>query len=250
MIKSQIPLLMFQTRETPVSEKCEELNKKIFENIIILNGGKNIQFESYYKHMSSNDYNFEIVCFLRYFYILNFIKSNKIDKFLYCDSDAVFLKYLDFEGMLGKEKCLACKPKEQEDYERVVSAHFSIWTDHGLDEFCDFLFEVYNSNLSILEDKWEWHKKTNSPGGICDMTLLYHWYESPESLLDYRNEATFDRGISSGDNLFKNEFAVENGIKKIFIDSNRFFGKKTDGNMVEFLGLHFQGNKKNLIFSI
>ena len=59
---------------------------------------------------------FEKLCFIRFFKILKYIKENNIDKFLYCDSDAIFLKALDFEKILEDEKCVACKPTEQDKF--------------------------------------------------------------------------------------------------------------------------------------
>ena len=61
--------------------------------------------------MCYNNETFERLCFIRFYKILEYVKANNIDKFLYCDSDAVFLKVLDFEKILEDEKCVACRTK-------------------------------------------------------------------------------------------------------------------------------------------
>jgi hypothetical protein len=250
MIKSPLPLLIYQPNENLVADQCIKLNQKVFDDVKCIKEVSYEPFDKIYKHMSTNYIEFESLCFLRFFHMLNYVKNNKIDKFLYCDSDAVYLKYLDFEGMLGKNQCLACKPFEQDEYEDVVSAHFSIWTKDGLESFCDFILDIYGRNIEVLMPKWEWHQKTGIAGGICDMTLLFHWYKPQESLFSYRNGATFDRGIALSDNGYKKEMIIENGIKKIVKTPTRMFGYKTDGNLIELLGIHFQGSAKQLIFNL
>ena len=144
--------------------------------------------------MCYNNDTFERLCFIRFYKILEYIKVNNIDKFLYCDSDAIFLKALDFEKILEDEKCVACRPKEQNKFEDVTGAHFSIWTKDGLEDFCNYILDVYTNNIDILTPKWKWHIETETGGGICDMTLMYHWYKGKKNLYDLAG-GTFDRGI-------------------------------------------------------
>jgi len=185
-MKSDLPLFYYQPNNVDYLEKSLSLNGKLFKNIIRLKDSTFSTFDSVYRHMSYNAEYFERFCFYRYFSALKYATENKIDKFLMCDTDAIFLKSLDFEKILGNDKCVACKPQDQNKNDDIVCIHNSIWTKDGLEDFCNFLIETYNNNIEILMPKWEWHVSTQTGGGICDMTLMYHWYNSDKNLTIYK----------------------------------------------------------------
>jgi len=249
-MKSDLPLFYYQPNQCSFLEKSISLNNKIFKNIFVLTELEYPQFEKIYKHASTNQEPFEKLCFIRFFIMLDYIRENKIDKFIYCDTDAIFLKYLNFESILENELSVLCKPLEQSVFEDVVSAHFSIWTREGLESFCDFVINTYSSNLNILKPKWDWHQSEKMAGGICDMTLLYNWYNGKKSLLSYYEGGTFDRGIGHSQNYLKDEFLMNEGIKKINITDNGFYAFNKKGEEIELYGIHFQGVNKNIIFSL
>jgi lipopolysaccharide biosynthesis glycosyltransferase len=199
--------------------------------------------------MCYNNETFERLCFIRFYKILEYVKANNIDKFLYCDSDAVFLKVLDFEKILEDEKCVACRPKEQNKFEDVTGAHFSIWTKDGLEDFCNYIIDVYTNNIDILTPKWDWHVKTKTGGGICDMTLMYHWYKGKKNLYEVAG-GTFDRGIGMPQNNIADEFEMKGDIKRLRNIDNQIFGTNYNDELVEFFGLHFQGDKKNYMYNL
>lgn len=246
-MKSDLPLFYYQPNDVSYFDKSCTLNKKIFKNIIVLKQPYYEKFDKVYKHMCYNHDEFERLCFRRYFVMLDYVKENKIDKFLYSDSDAIFVKVLNFEKVLGKQKSILCKPEEQNEFEDVVGTHFSIWTREGLESFCNFIIDTYTKNIQILEPKWQWHMRTATGGGICDMTLLYHWYGEEKSLLDIYEGGTFDRTIGTADNKYKNEFAMNSGIKKLKKKDNKIFGITNKNEEVELYGIHFQGTNKHLM---
>jgi|688.fasta_scaffold49454_4 hypothetical protein len=247
-MKSELPLFYYQPNNVSYLEKSLELNKKIFKNILLLKKTDFSFFDKIYKHMSSADEHFEKRCILRFYAMLEYVKENNIDKFLYCDTDSIFLKYLNFEEILDKELCVAGKPEEQNLFTDVVCANFSIWTKDGLESFCNFVTEIYTKNIDLLLPKWNWHLNTKTQGGICDMTLLYHWYKGEKNLYKL-NEGVFDRGISLSCNNIENEFVLKNSIKQLKKRDNSVYGTTQQGNNeIEFYGLHFQGGSKMLMF--
>ena len=248
-MKSDLPLFYYQPNDVPYLEKSLELNKKIFKDLLIIKGTDCPVFNNVYKHMCYNNETFERLCFIRFYKILEYVKANNIDKFLYCDSDAVFLKVLDFEKILEDEKCVACRPKEQNKFEDVTGAHFSIWTKDGLEDFCNYIIDVYTNNIDILTPKWDWHVKTKTGGGICDMTLMYHWYKGKKNLYEVAG-GTFDRGIGMPQNNIADEFEMKGSIKKLRNIDNQIFGTNYNDEIVEFFGLHFQGDKKNYMYNL
>jgi len=247
-MKSDLPLFYYQPNTVDFLEKSVELNKKIFKNLIILQKDFYEPFDSIYKHMCYNHEAFERFCLRRFFVMLEYVKENNIDKFLYSDTDAIFLKLLDFENILGKEHSILCKPAEQDKFDDIAAAHFSIWSRAGLENFCDFVLSVYANNIQIIEPKWHWHISTATGGGICDMTLLYHWYKNKKSLLDYYNGGVFDRTIGISHNNYKNEFVTKDGIKKLKRKDSIVYGTNNKGEEIEFYGVHFQGANKRLMF--
>ena len=248
-MKSDLPLFYYQPNDVPYLEKSLELNKKIFKDLLIIKGTDCPVFNNVYKHMCYNNETFERLCFIRFYKILEYVKANNIDKFLYCDSDAVFLKVLDFEKILEDEKCVACRPKEQNKFEDVTGAHFSIWTKDGLEDFCNYIIDVYTNNIDILTPKWDWHVETKTGGGICDMTLMYHWYKGKKNLYEVAG-GTFDRGIGMPQNNIADEFEMKGDIKRLRNIDNQIFGTNYNDEIVEFFGLHFQGDKKNYMYNL
>lgn len=247
-MKSDLPLFYYQPNPVDFLEKSIELNKKIFKNLIILQKDIYEPFDNIYKHMCYNHEAFERFCLRRFFIMLEYVKENNIDKFLYCDTDAIFLKLLDFEKILGNEQSVLCKPTEQDKFEDIAAAHFSIWSQDGLKNFCDFVLSVYTNNIQIIEPKWHWHVSTATGGGICDMTLLYHWYKTKKSLLDYYNGGVFDRTIGISHNNYRDEFVIKDGIKKLKKRDGKIVGINNEGKEIEFYGLHFQGANKKLMY--
>ena len=91
----RIILKMINNRQELLKPLAQNLSE-VFKNIVRLKDSNFPLFDSVYKHMSYNAEYFERFCFYRYFSALKYATENKIDKFLMCDTDAIFLKFLDF----------------------------------------------------------------------------------------------------------------------------------------------------------
>ena len=102
-----------------------------------------------------------------------------------------------------------------------------------------------------MTEKWRWHVTNKIDGGICDMTLLWHFVQDKKIsiLTDVLNDgSTFDHSINQSSNYRENEYEFENGIKKImFQDSLPYAFNLLQNKKVLFHNLQFQGNSKNLI---
>ena len=61
---------------------------------------------------------------------------------------------------------------------------------------------------------------------------------------------TFDRGIGMPQNNIADEFEMKGGIKRLRNIDNQIFGTNYNDELVEFFGLHFQGDKKNYMYNL
>lgn len=215
-----------------------------------------LKFKKIYKHMSSNPYEFELNCFRRFFVTYEFVKKHNVEKFVMLDTDC--FSFTDFTKLGFEEFDVALSmPKDQSNYTWTASPHGSVWTIKALELFLDFLFYEYTDNICELEEKWEFHKKHNINGGICDMTLLYLWVNSANNLKvlnttqGYKG-GVFDHFVSLSEGYEKNEYQLLKGImiKKMKFQNDVVYFQKSDGKLIQAYTIHAQGKSKIFINTI
>ncbi|XCF07741.1 hypothetical protein ABI125_07730 [Tamlana crocina] len=196
------------------------------------------EFSRYYKHMSSNSFKFELICFQRWFILKDFVNNNNVNEtFMYLDSDV--LVYQDLFNVI-----------DLEGYKMTVTKgygpQYSIFKNpSSLNHFCDFILNNYanKEKRNILIDNYKINfLDKNIKGGICDMTLLglYNFegnckdifrisnYYFNSTLSNIRKDAK-DLGYSADDFNLQNFF------------SNSPCPKWKD---IKIGALHFQGSSK------
>lgn len=214
------------------------------------------QFKKTYKHMSSNPYEFEFNCFRRFFVTYEFAIKHGIEKFVMLDTDCFSFANFSELGFDEYDAALSM-PKDQSNYLWTASPHGSVWTVEALESFLDFLFYEYTDNISELEEKWEYHKKHNIGGGICDMTLLYLWaisveqYKVLNTTQGYKG-GVFDHFVSFSEGYEKREYRVLKGIniKKIRFENHKAFFQEKSGEWIRTYTIHAQGKSKIFISTI
>ena len=214
-----------------------------------------VKFDRYYIHRSSNPEWFERAAWRRWFVLADYMKKMAIPKAFSCDGD--FMLFRD-PGLVPHAKqpntFSACRPDGQNEYDWVVSAHACYWSLDAILEFCDLSLELLaKGDEGPLARKWAYHQKNEIPGGICDMTALYLFWEhlcsrgnTPGNLLTEIEGRAFDHHLGLSDNLLRNEFAMHRNRKSISRWNARspVCRRTHDGSEVEFVGLHFQGHLK------
>lgn len=228
-----------------------------------LSTGKAIsRFRNLYIHMSSNDYQFEKVCFERWFQILEFLENNDIDSFYHLDSDVLLYSKISsvLAKVIGKYKAAYNIFSQQYDeYLWKASAHTSFWRTEFLRSFCSFVNDSYDYDITELEKKWNWHQEKGKKGGICDMSLLYLFYLKNKNFIYNllpvsENNICFDYNINDGSNYKPYEYQTIKSplgtiIKDVKIHNEKAFCynlfNKTD---VQLANIHFQGISKQIIF--
>jgi len=273
-LNEEIPVFFFHMGNPSYLEKIIAQAKETNERVILLGDALNksldvehhnveeylYDFETFnqaYQHMSTNPAQFEVVCFIRWFVLRNFMIKNDIDVCFYADSDIMIYGDLAEEWKKFKEfTCAFMMPDEQNEYAWSASGHNSYWTRAALIEFCDFLSATYSSEegLNTLKDKWHFHIENSKPGGICDMTLFWLYHRLKEGkgigiLSSVHEDSTFDDNIASSENRYKDEYRMKSGVKDIeFRDGIPHCFNLREEKWVRFNTLHFSGaGTKHLI---
>jgi putative methyltransferase (TIGR04325 family) len=171
------------------------------------------EFETAYVHMSTNEAGFEKICIKRWLILNNFLKQNTFSVCYYSDSDVMIYDNLTKVYENYKEYDASYTfPEYQENFRWTASACCSFWKDTALNKFAKFIKDIYSKEkITVLEEKWNYHKKNNIAGGVCDMTLLYLFAKQIKffSLSLDRNNLCFDQNFIDSENYYKNEFEME-----------------------------------------
>lgn len=196
------------------------------------------EFANIYKHMSTNSYEFELFCFQRWFIINEFAQSQGLENFLCLDSDVllycnvrdVFNHFIEYDFTISQGH----------------SPHFSLFNTRSLNNFCNYLTELYTKPEYIerFTSIFEKFTQEQRPGGICDM---YAFSLYPEDISNNVKDISeplekfyFDSNFNEPDG-----FETSGGLKKIYWKDSLPFAKYTEtGSYVRLFGLHFQGAVK------
>tara|TARA_R100001594_G_scaffold62795_1_gene97167 strand:- start:1861 stop:2703 length:843 start_codon:yes stop_codon:yes gene_type:complete len=216
------------------------------------------RFISKYVHLSSNTREFELLSFIRWFCIRNFLRDEKISQCFYSDSDnLIYTKIAEAHNNLGSPSLALNIPQHQPQFRDSAAATSSFWSNESLEDFCDFLFLMYEDDKTfnnLLKPKWNHHHKNSISGGICDMTALWHFSNKvgDVSVLTKvsASHCTFDHNINSSENHLREEYPLLNKRKDIKMKNGQPYCFNLIKNIdVAFHTLHFQGPAKNLINS-
>ena len=217
------------------------------------------QFRANYQHLSTNPREFELFCWLRWFYLFNYLQQNNLPAVLYLDSDALLYSSLEkinqtyhhFNGYCA----LSIPQQSTQPFIWSASAHVSYWTRESLGDFCQFCLDSFSpgATLTRYQEKWHWHCQNQKPGGICDMTTLYFFWEAHQSeilnLAKRYQGHVFDHNINVSGNYENPQYQIHNGIKRLEFIHNipYFFPQNPDlpGDRVHLL--HCQGEAKTLL---
>lgn len=204
-----------------------------------------------YKHLSTNSFSFEAICFGRWFIINRFLKDHFIPSFWYFDSDVLIFTDLTKENDILLNYDISLSQRS--------CSHCSFWKDKKtLQDFCDFIMEQYSTSLYVqkLEDFYQYHRKESRPGGVSDMALINLFVDQSslqvfDSSLVHDN-AVFDHNLSSViNNPHEKGYQSAWGIKKIYWrDELPFIERVSDRERIRLSVIHCQGKSKQFISTI
>lgn len=208
----------------------------------------NKEFVNLYEHLSTNGYEYELFCFLRWFILKEHMEENKLDVVFYVDSDVML--YVDVTDEFTKFNQFDLTLLHR------TAAISSYFTKTGLDNFCSFLINTFSNKTSYNYQKISSHYHTRSsfglPGGVCDMTYFdfFHYMDDGGGgpgkvgeMMVIINDSTYDHNVNVPDQYF--EFS---GIKNIKImDGYPYVFNHKLKKDIRFNSIHFQGGAKNHI---
>lgn len=223
------------------------------------------RFAKVYQHMHTRrDEEYEEFCYLRWFYISDFMRKHHIPRIFAGDSDLMLYRNVteianDWNGYTT----LLCIPSRQRNYRWSATGHASYWSSRDLEDFCDFLLWSYTTDEGLLPlcTKWRCHQSTRRVGGICDMTLLYlFWlqrFESIGNLLSVTGTPphAFDLNFNTSENHYPDEYQMEatsetssgSILRVAWKDQQPYGYNQRLGCQVRLDGIHFQGAATRLI---
>lgn len=207
----------------------------------------------HFKNFSTNSFDYEFFCFKRWFILLDFMRERQMewvfaadtDVMIYADVNSFFSRFIETTG----HQAAFCFPQQQHDDMRwVASAHTSYISYSFLKNFCQFVLEVYKSNIEVLLPKIKHHQENEITGGVNDMTFFYLYLREINgryvNLLENIGGRIFN--VNVGINTTEHEI----GIDTIKWHKNMITGKKepcsiaASCSMVYFDTLHLHGGSK------
>lgn len=203
-------------------------------------------FARSYVHMSTNHFQFELACIVRWFYLRDWLDAHQIPDVLYCDTDV--LLFANVESEIHSDPYYhAC------DFTLSVgsSGHTSFWKIGALRQFCAFLEVTYDLKVSIYRELQRIYADMRAQGlagGVSDMLLLKLFAAQSGlavgEMSAVRNGAIWDHNFNASD-----EFEMERYHKRIFFLDNEpwAYPWQANASRVRFRSLHMQGNAKKLI---
>ena len=208
--------------------------------------------------MTSNSMEMGLIWYLRWFYLLRFMKTNGLRDVFYYDSDAlVYSKGEDIKNtLLGTgQECGISILRESRDEDRigVACGHASYWTIGILEQFCNFCLETYTteSYLRQYERKFAWHQANKIEGGVIDMTTLFlFWERNAHRIANFatiRNGTVMDHNVNESGNDGVVRYQKEGSYKKIRFANGAPFFTLEDDTRVRAHSIHFQGTAKAIM---
>jgi len=199
-------------------------------------------FEEVYQHFSPNPYHMELYCFQRWFILRSFMKANHLTQCLCADSDL----------MIYGDMTEAQKQFEDDDITLAngLGPHSCFINNlEVLDSICNFMMRLYTEAElfeSIKSQVQQSLDESQTPGGICDMTILSEYSQKKlckvGNVFQIIDGATFDNNVS-----FSEGFVMDDtlNIKAIHFKGGHPYGRLLETNEeIRFLTLHFQGDRK------
>lgn len=215
------------------------------------------RFGEIYTHASPNHIDYELFCFRRWFVLRELMHRYDYSVAFMADSDVmVYDRLTRSADRVRKQGYLAAYNVGTDcDWVNSASGHSSFWTREGIDQFCQFLLDLYSHPdfRPLLDNIRAKSYLITAQMGISDMTALYLFMkQQPGRILNLsksKRSLAFDHNIGTATNYDLNEYALDPVIKRVvWIDQTKpVCFNKVRQQPVQMVTLHFQGAAKRFI---
>lgn len=227
------------------------------EDLVGLESSEAARFRMAYRHLSPNPPEFELICFLRWFYLLEFMKREGLEEALYFDSDVLLYSpgHLLKEQVRrqGKDCGLVFPEQSTESYIWTAAGHVSYWRIEALSRFRDYCLRMYEDPTCFaqLEKAMEYRRSVGWRPGISDMTALYRFADENAGRVHnfgrIHEDGVIDNNLSESMNFLPDEYEMKGGTKRVELQDRRPILFPRTGKPVLAHALHFQGARKKLM---
>lgn len=186
-------------------------------------------FKNNYQHLSTNGFESELFCFLRWFYLRDYARANNYTHILHLDHDVLVCGTREdiLRSMLDYDICIS-----------NVSGHTSYFTLEALEGLCNyFLYFVKDGYKKYIYNYIEAVEK-RTEFGISDMTALKDFFDITSLK---KNNAPI--GIMININFRENGCIINHKtrILDLYVYNGGVYAKRENGEFIRYFTLHFQG---------
>jgi len=215
------------------------------------------KFKKHFINYSTNPALFEWLCFERVFILKQFINDMKIDKIFHIDSDNILLEDIN-NYQFNEDIAYMLSKNYGNNYRMSNSIHCALLNQIFCDSFTDLYIDIYVNKTKhyLIKDKIDWHKRTKTPGGICDMTLYYllvsHKLLKVQNLYELKDGKVFMNHLGNNEGIYSDQYntsfntILNKKLLKINFKNNTIFDKINNLDY-RLMNIHFQGVSKKLL---
>lgn len=218
------------------------------------------KYKKYFTNYSSNNSDFEFICFLRVFILHDIMKEYNIEKIFHIDSDNILLKDIN-DYPFDKDASYVVNYSDDKPYHMAHSIHCSLITHKFCEVFKQLYLDIYDNKtkLNLIKGKINYHKNNNIPGGICDMTLYYliekynmlSVQNLSEPVIINNKKYVFINNYNTAEGyLSMNQYKLDNKRIDIIKDTNNIDNTIYDeinNETYVIFNIHFQGIAKAVL---
>ena len=212
--------------------------------------------ERAYEHLSTNGRETALRWLQRWFWLRTWLRDEPDRTVVTLDSDVLlFAPEAELDAAVGGAAFAGCLPHDQGGYRWTLGPCVTAWRPGTVEAFCDFAVRSYAEPelRARYAEKWAHHQAHGIEGGVVDMTTLYLFAQTLgtdrfANLVAVRGGAACDQNLTSAENHYPGEYAMEGAAKAVHWRRGLPYGRNLRlGTEVRFQALHLQGHAKRLI---
>jgi len=218
-----------------------------------------------YKHLSTNQADFELFCMERFFVLKEFMAANAIDKAFLVETDV--LVFEDLNSFIGCEGGISPEKSYLSENKCISLGYVTL---AYLEYYCNYIVSCYCDieKFAKIESFYHKYREKGGMGGICDMTFCDYINKGmygAERQYATENISKIFKKCTGQDYIFDSfigrDFIIDleakivmtesyidkKIIKDISFENGKPFVSFDDNIRLQLASLHCQGNAKGLM---